>query len=243
MNMEPEVNIQLPNVYQLPSKLEQKLKYFKEKGINTKIIKWTGTYIIKNLFYLYLLHKYTSKCLIYIPIKEWNAPHAGLNIWVNNSQVIAFEEMLFEKVSIQIANCVKRGEQIVIIPLTITMETGGHANVLIYRKNGNVIEHFEPHSSYMHIDLNISRIEQKLRNFMKILQKVFAAKKLPANVAFASANDICPHLDGLQAFEDGIKNSVLETGELETSGYCLAWSMFFTELCLKIVDLLAVRSY
>lgn len=45
----------------------------------------------------------------------------------------------------QLASCIKRDPNSIVIPLYLKRPNGGHANVLIYRRNGNVLEHFEPH--------------------------------------------------------------------------------------------------
>lgn len=233
MYMEPPIKVKLPEAYQLTAKIKSKLNYLKDKSTNTKVVKWVGSYVVKTLFYLYLLHKYKSKCLIYKPM--WDAPQIGLMLWISDTMGTT-ETTIFKDIAKQIASCVKRGEKTVIIPLNLQLENNGgaHANILIYRENGSILEHFEPHGKYMgrNSSVNGPRIDKKLQIFIEVLNAAFAAEKLPP-VSFKSASDICPNIRGLQALESSVQNTILDTGETETSGYCLAWCMFFTELCLK----------
>jgi hypothetical protein len=229
--MEKPIRVKLPQAYKLTDKIKKKLDYFKDKSTNAKIIKWAGMYPIKNLFYVYLFNKYKSKCLIYRPTAE--APQIGIDIWTSENMENTQKE-IFQATAKQIAQCVKRGEKTVIIPASLRFSDGAHANVLIYRENGSILEHFEPHGQYMHHNSETNRpiVEKKLQNFLEILNTVFSAEKLP-KVSFKSASDICPNIRGLQSLETVVKNTILDNGESETGGYCLAWCMFFTELCLK----------
>jgi hypothetical protein len=48
------------------------------------------------------------------------------------------------------------------------------------------------------------------------------------------SNDVCPYLRGLQSMES--RSDLAIIADKEPGGYCAAWSMFFTELCLKNPD-------
>jgi hypothetical protein len=229
--MEKPIRVKLPQAYKLADKIKKKLDYFKDKSTNAKILKWAGMYPIKNLFYVYLFNKYKSKCLIYRQTSK--APQIGIDIWASENMENTQKE-IFQATAKQIAQCVKRGEKTVIIPTSLKFSDGAHANILIYRENGSILEHFEPHGQYMHNNSAINRpiIDKKLQDFLEILNTEFSAEKLP-KVSFKSASDICPNIKGLQTLETVVKNTILDNGESETGGYCLAWCMFFTELCLK----------
>ena len=49
-------------------------------------------------------------------------------------------------------------------------------------------------------------------------------------IKYTQSNDVCPYVNGMQNLE-GISRLIKTAAE--PSGYCSAWSMFFTELCLK----------
>jgi len=232
--MEPVPKIKLPKPFTLSDKLKRKLDTLKNKSVASQVIRWNGYDNIQNLFYLYLFNKYKTKCLIYNKKPEHQWPLLGFEI-VLDKYILDYEKQYYTKIAENIADCVRRGEKTIIIPLTIiNPEKDRHANVLIYRENsyGNVIEHFEPHGKAYKRGRYKKEIDLKLSWFMMMLNEVFTNAKLP-RVVFKDASDVCPYLNGLQAIENVIKPIILETGEVETNGYCLAWSMFFTELALK----------
>jgi hypothetical protein len=107
-----------------------------------------------------------------------------------------------------------------------------HANVFIYRKHLNQLEHFEPQmtSEYNDVVLNVE-IEKFIRIFNDKLMIVNGGNP----VIFVDAMQICPKRDGftvgLQQLE--VFSDLLLVKDVEPNGYCLAWSMFFTELCLQ----------
>ena len=230
--MEPLPKIKLPKPFILSDKVKRKLDLLKNKSVASQVIRWDGYDVIQNLFYLYLFNKYKSKCLVYNKKENNKFPLLGLEIILDN-HILDFEKHDYTKIAENIADCVKRGEKTIIIPLTLTQpEKEKHANVLIYRVDGNVIEHFEPHGKAYNRGRYKKEIGLKLSWFMMMLNEVFTKAKLPRAV-FKDASDVCPYINGLQSIENVIKPIILETGELETKGYCLAWSMFFTELALK----------
>jgi hypothetical protein len=122
------------------------------------------------------------------------------------------------------------------------MSEGAHANLLIYRANTGVMEHFEPHghefggkgSAYVNKTLN-----GYLEQFVKLINKDIKAnnktlnedqEKLP-KITLIKAHDNCPEIRGVQALEE--RSVIPKNALIEPEGYCEAWSMFFTELCLK----------
>lgn len=108
--------------------------------------------------------------------------------------------------------------------------TTNHANLLIYRKKDNIIEHFEPHGSVFMGNIEDKRsIVTQLKSFIDMLNSdLIKIKKNP--VTLISSDVVCPYIYGLQGLEARSKQKNLS---LEGNGYCTAWSMFFTELVLK----------
>jgi hypothetical protein len=222
-------SIVLPDVYE-PENLNKETGTWTKKFINIdkdKIIRWIGSSEIRDLFFIYLLNKYKSNCLLTHVDSHENI--IGLEIYTNTPTISDYEENIFENISDSLVDCINRDDvDIIIIPLSAKdyVQQFSHANILIYRKEQNTIEHFEPNGnampySFAHI------LEQKLMHFISVV-----STKAGTEIKFESASKVCPR-EGLQAIESSIKNTILDNGESESKGYCMAWSMFFTELCLR----------
>jgi len=230
--MEKEPKIKLPEPFKLTSKIKKKLDIFTDKIKKSQIIKWCGYNSIQTLFYLYLFNKYKSKCLVR---HKTSLPILGLELYVEDDEILNSDIQRMLDVSKIIVDCVKRGEKTIIIPLNLDLgDNNHHANVLIYRSDERVIEHFEPHGNYMKYKSGSYKknIDYKLSVFISKLNEEFLKNSLPT-IRFKPANEVCPYINGLQTIESSISDTILDTRETETGGYCLAWSMFFTELALK----------
>jgi hypothetical protein len=73
----------------------------------------------------------------------------------------------------------------------------------------------------------IKAINKKLDEFISLLNKELPQQ---SQVKLVRANDVCPMFNGFQVLED---KSTVPKLEIQGTGYCAAWSMFFTELSLK----------
>jgi hypothetical protein len=211
-----------------------------------KLEPFTSSFYLSNLFYLYLFKKYKMEC--HMPNRnEKEKLHFFLDI-SNHSKEDWFDDFVgFQIDAIKltakyVSECITSGIKILIIPLTIQISEGAHANLLIYRANTGVMEHFEPHghefggrgSAYINRTLN-----GYLEQFVKLINKDIKAnnktlnedqEKLP-KITLVKAHDTCPEIRGVQALEE--RSVIPKNALIEPEGYCEAWSMFFTELCLK----------
>jgi hypothetical protein len=238
--MEKEPKIKLPEAFKLSAKITKRLDAFTAKISKSNIIHWEGDYVAVNLFYLYLLNKYKSKCLVFHNYDP-NYSTLGLELNVSNDIINEADKLIFREISRIIVNCIKRGEKTIIIPLSLKLgQRAGHANVLIYRKNDNVIEHFEPLGQQL-IGFK-DNVDLKLTAFISELNKILLEEHLPT-IIFKAANEVCPYIQGLQDIESVIADTILDNGEVESGGYCSAWSMFFTELALKNPTISSLRSF
>jgi len=227
--MEEEKKIKMPEPIHI-KKIHSKLDFFSEKNV---IRQWPGYDIIDTLFYLYLFNKYKNNCLIKHPGITSNIA-LGLELHVTEkvaNRKIYKDHLL--SVSKQLSECIGRNLNSIVIPLYLkSITNGGHANLLIYRKNNNTIEHFEPHGAYYSLSTNNQMnklIDIRLNEFMSFLNKQLKKNNKPP-VKLIPSNDVCPVIKGLQALEE---SSTKQKLPLEGGGYCAAWSMFFTELALK----------
>ena len=192
------------------------------------------TFILSDLFYVYLFRKYKMDCnvqLIYIDIKD------------TDDHDTFYDDMIEENAE-RIFSCISRGLKTIIIQFNFNVfidenVVGTHANLLIYRKNTSQIEHFEPHgSAYSGIggEFVIEQINAFITQLVYVLNSIIKYENIgqPENkmqkITLTRAHDVCPDMRGLQVLEEASK---LPRLSIEPSGYCMLWSMFFTELCLK----------
>jgi hypothetical protein len=220
-------NIVLPAEYKLEKKVKTRLDKFANKMNKSKIMKWIAHRYVGELFYIYLLNKYKSRC--FIRSTTLGVDYYGLVLYLFDKD-INIQNAVIDDVAKQLANCIKRGIETIIIPLLLHMDTTAHANVLIYRKNNNTIEHFEPHGSHLQFRKGLynSILDIRINSFMDNLNA-----RLENKLVFEPASKTCPSKKGFQGIESQIKHTILDNGEEETGGYCAAWSMFFTELALQ----------
>jgi len=219
--------------------------------LHDKLQPFTSAFHLTNLFYLYLFKKYKTEC--HLPNQNRQGEEKKLSMhffldlvdhegksWFNTLE--PFQINTIKKTSEYVSQCIMSGTKILIIPLTIQTSFGSHANLLIYRANTGVIEHFEPHG-YKYggqgKEYVIRRLNGYLEDFVKLINKDIKAgnktlkegkEKIP-KITLIKADDVCPGFLGPQSLEQlsMIPKNVL----IEPKGYCEAWSMFFTELCLK----------
>ena len=231
--MSHEEKINMVHPIHLSKSVEHSLDYLNRKG--ETIFDFAGSSEVESLFYLYLLKKYKSDCYVGLEKKQ---RRLGLSIDIKahytKEEMKVIEEYLNDVAS-QVADCIIRGKTIIIIPLQIKTSDGYHANVLIYRKNNNELEHFEPHGKFYNSsepEGYIEKTKDKLFNiFVKIIntELIRSRYKMPP-IKYTKSNDVCPYIHGMQNYEG---MSQLTKTKAEPGGYCVAWSMFFTELCLK----------
>ena len=241
--------LEFPEEYileQSQKKITRKLNRLSKKGLET-ITEFIGASLIEAMFYLYLLKKYKSPCFLIEATTGYFWEILGINLKVRefySEDESDFINEYLERLAVKLVNCINNDVNIIIIPLGLTLyfsdgTEDGHANVLIYRKQFNHIEHFEPHGQTGLFDnekLN-SSINLFLKIFVEYVNIELFKNKTPAQlqdlkpVELIESSRVCPYLKGFQYEEDD--SSILKIIELETEGYCAAWSMFFTELCLK----------
>jgi hypothetical protein len=231
--MSHDEKINMVNPIHLSKSVEHSLDYLNRKG--ETIFDFAGSDYVESLFYLYLLKKYKSDCYVGMQNKGRRLGFS-IDIKVNYTpkEMKSMEEY-FNEVASQVADCIIRGKSIIIIPLQIKVSDGYHANVLIYRKNNNELEHFEPHGKFYNFRESegyIEKTKDKLFNlFVKMIniELIRSRHKMPP-IKYTKSNDVCPYLQGMQNLE---AISLFKKTKQEPGGYCVAWSMFFTELCLK----------
>jgi hypothetical protein len=225
-----DLHLKLPEPIRINKNISRELDKLEEKTGN--IFPFKSIQPVQVLFNLFLIKKYKSNCIILG--KRFN-PHSTIGLYISLKIRYTKKEETemrydFSHISNQIIECVKKGSNTIIIPLFYDGRKWAHQNVLIYRKNLAQLEHFEPHGYAVenNIKMQIS-VSNNLLLFTDILNS-----KLKSNgfqeVTFIDASQVCPYIEGLQSLE---AKSQLRKKKLDGVGYCAAWSMFFSELCLK----------
>ena len=246
-----EIVLQFPEP--LPDKIDYNANVAKKMNklfqMHEKVEPFLGNYFFENIFYLYLFKKYRMHC-------TWRG---DLDIFMNLEIVINIDDKNHinpnEKSIHNLVRCICEAKsKIIIIPVALQIQVAnspplGHANLLIYRKNTSELEHFEPHGDKFRGD-NSSKVNSKIKHFLDtFVEKVNISIELnneedeydayiegndfiPAQpIRLVRADQVCPRQLGVQSLE---ANSTIPINvAIEPEGYCSAWSMFFTELCLK----------
>jgi hypothetical protein len=228
----------LPKPIKVKPSIAKYLDALEEQG--KSIFAFLGTTFIEEFAHLYLLNKYQSRCFAKASkdiITQDISRIMGITIPLKVNYSKNEEEKLkqqFSELSVILANCVKRGEKTILIPLNYLRGVGGHANMLILRMNRRELEHFEPHGGEFVGNQKLQESSKKILTFfVKILNKELKKDNLP-EITYIEASQVCPYIQGLQDLE-GV--SKLPKRKIETGGYCVAWSIFFAELCLKNPDI------
>jgi len=232
-------NIKLPEPIKVKPSIAKYLDKLEDQG--KTIFSFTGASFVETLSYLHLLNKYHSKCYARannVLIRNIRGRSIGVTISlkVNYSKEdeLMFKEQ-FSEIAKGLADCVKRGENTIIIPLGYVRASTGHSNILILRMNTKELEHYEPHGGEF---LGNEKLQQSAKRvlsyFVNILNKEFKKDSIP-EVKYVEASQVCPYISGLQKLET--ESKLKKNNKLEPGGYCTAWSIFFAELCLKNPDI------
>jgi hypothetical protein len=242
-----EFNLKFPEP--LPSKITFNEKISKKMNAlfnkHQDIKPFIGETLFKDIFYLYLFNKYKTKCLITQP---FNKLVPEMKIFINQTKPNINQRAL-KDLAKKLVQCISQNEPIIIIPLslkiTIKDKTSGHANLLIYRNNTRELEHFEPHGVDFQggneemIHLVNESLDTDLDYLVKNMNDELDEKSL-LPIKLIKAHEVCPRLDGVQRLEE---QSALPKLPIEPGGYCVAWSMFFTEMCLKNPEIPSKQIY
>jgi len=246
-----ELKIEFPKEYTLEEsnqKMGKKLNKLNQKGLE-QISHFIGSSTIESMFYLYLLKKYKSPCFL-TETSEIFWEILGINL--NIREIYSEEESVkinsyLKRLAEKLVICINNDVNIIIIPLNLIFHypngKGGHSNVLIYRKKFNHIEHFEPYGKISELKNRFgykklySSIELFIKLFVEYVNIELFKHKTPAQIQYIKpvelidSNRVCPYFSGFQMLEE--ESKIIRNLEIEPKGYCSAWSMFFTELCLK----------
>lgn len=217
----------------LPLKINYDCIYI-SKDIVVDVATFTGTTLDIIFGLIYLQQKYNNICttltknIIKNPeldkyynslgiVKSYKVEYLNFEIiWVY--QKIFYPTTLENIIETKLKKC-----DYLIIPLGIEMSKGSHGNILIYDKNINEIERFEPNgSSYPYgFNYNPSLLD-------KILEKKFT--NLIKGVKYVKPNEYLPKV-GFQLIESQEDYKKTKIGD--PGGFCATWSLWYADMRIK----------
>jgi hypothetical protein len=221
-----EEKIILPEPLKVKPSIAKYLDKLEDDG--KTIWAFEGSDVIENIFYLHLMNKYKSKC-----VPKGTKRPIGLDIPLKVKYTKAEEIELneqFNEIGKIITDCVKRGEEMILLPLTYIRGMGGHFNLLVYKVNNNEVEHFEPHGGEYTGNERLQDSSKKVMEYFVNILNIHLKRNGLHIAKYVEASEVCPYIRGLQDIE-GL--SKLKTLKIEPGGYCAAWGLFFAELNLK----------
>jgi hypothetical protein len=121
----------------------------------------------------------------------------------------------------------------------------GHANILIIDKNNKTLERFEPNGSYF-VKRRISEQEKMDNQIMEFVKKVLELSDIDAvhkaGWKYFKPTTFCPQLGwhsqqqlqmwNADTISKELSQFIDDTGNPDTEGYCMAWSLYYVYLRL-----------
>ena len=224
--------IKIPEPFHPIHKMTRLMDVLNKSG--EQVSHFAGYETIQELFYIYLLKKYKNHCLLIN-----STTYLIIDINLVKKTISKAQKTIFATYAKQVCACIKKDVETIIMPFTLRFEDNtAHANIMIYRKKTNQIEHFEPHGGYYYGSDTHEREYNKLihNNLMALVEQINHYLKRTENlITFIHSFEVCLFtdfaLEGFQYMEE--ESSISKIVDIEGGGYCAAWSMFFVEMCLK----------
>jgi hypothetical protein len=146
-----------------------------------------------------------------------------------HSELDYFLEVVMEKIK-----NMSESEHVLFITISMDMIISGHANLLVYRKSTNSLEHFDPFPyDGDNISIFLEDILWYIVNEMNIKNKQNNDIYYKGEIKFISQIEIYPSSEwGFQSIEENFYNKSDEMVEKEGIGFCILWCIFFAELVL-----------
>jgi hypothetical protein len=250
VSIEVPIKLDLPTPYK--SNMKETFDYFAEKGDN--VLKFVGYDAILSLFYLYLLKKYKSNCVLYDTTKKNSIVDIAIGLAFHNTygvneetkrELMEMNRINCNRMAKQINSCLKNRSKNKVIVLPVTLidyspegerDDSTHNNLLLIRFGSNEIEHYEPHGSMTQV---LPTMEARLEAYENMVQSLTDNLITPLNALkgddgtpdfkLIPTMETCPETESLQMLETYSK---LPKKESEI-GYCAIWALFVAELALR----------
>lgn len=225
-----EEDFKIPNPISAPKdiepvvdEIEEKVKELERVGAEKGAVYYSSMGNIVDFTYLSVLIKFKGECIPAYKGFHRNTIISSLTINTNQSLTPIGQEAPLRDA---IEKCIKRNIPIICIYLRLHFgkQSGGHANLLIYRPFERVVERFEPHGEMYR---NSIKDNNSVNNQLK---RIFEVDYKPTlgEIRFYPPNEICPFAKGFQSLEGQIEGLKIEGG-----GFCVMWSLFVMEMILN----------
>jgi hypothetical protein len=250
VSIEVPVKLDLPTPYK--SNMKERFDYFAEQG--GTVLKFVGYDAVLSLFYLYLLKKYKSNCILYDTTKKNTIVDIAIGLAIHNTygvneetkrELMEMNRINCNRMAKQINSCLKNRSKnkVIVLPVTLIDYTpegerdpSTHNNLLLIRFGSNEIEHYEPHGSMTQVLPTMEARLEAYENMVRLLTDNLVA---PLNALkgddgtpdfkLIPTMETCPETESLQMLETYSK---LPKKESEI-GYCAIWALFVAELALR----------
>jgi hypothetical protein len=221
-------NFKIPNEFDI-KKIDKFIIKHAEKGREPDVMNWSGREIFYMLFYLYLFEKYKQKCLVRLNTTHRFDSSIVIHIGSKNKKPLTiFRKNMnnFKNYAQQISNCINRNQDIILIPVVILFtKNEAHANVLIYNNNFKSFSLFEPYGTLA----SIQEPEKLLYDFL--INEINKLIPIDKKVKYEPSYSVCPNFFSMQRLEE-TTSKIIKNKNVESEGYCVIWSLFFSELVL-----------
>jgi hypothetical protein len=172
---------------------------------------------------LYFIKKYPYDC-VPIDIKEYMNINKIFITWDLDEEKLIVPEN-YEKM-FEMCQSSKK-VRFVCSMVNLLSKQEGHTNGILYDKNDNTIEIYEPYG-------NTEIVKNKYQRFYLEITKYFKEKLKVSNIYLPS--DFCP-IQGHQELQTNEK----QTHTLDPKGFCAAWSLWWIDYRLKNADIKSSR--
>ena len=198
-------------------------------SLNTyNVTSYVGVYTESISSLIYIMYKFKKYCgvvpnsFLHNKLSEMsnikNLDWSNIMINITNSKTLTFPKGFFK----QFDKCLKTSERFIFFPLNFQNKRIAHANYMLYDKNTNEMERFEPNGEYTNSEIIPEIIDESLvyvfndrynKNGNKFIRKYY--KPL----------SFCPYYSF--QYIQGTENKQTKK---DPSGFCAAWSTWYIEL-------------
>jgi hypothetical protein len=196
--------------------LYEEAKFFDQKS--TTYIRYNATGEFSNYAFKVITKLFGNKCSI-LTYKRNDGFDYGIKFeYVDISKDKKIYLLNLGLIIPQVARCLNSGSSIVILPVSLPM----HKNLLLYFKETNTFEYFEPHKDYRAERYDFNDVKEWV---VKLVNQLVSFKLIPEEPTIIWPAELC--YAGIQNFE---KN-------LERFGLCQVWSFIYLYFRLKYPDI------
>ena len=187
--------------------------YISDKVINDKIL-----YANNNLYKQ--PHEFVISDLVKIYTEYFYEILPYLIIWRSQTQYFIHNNLKF-----LLKKCLSSQKiRFIVLKLTlVTAPNGTHANIIIYDKQTNILERFEPYGIIPYLE------NSQLNVFIENIGKNYINK----NLTYRSPKDIFGDI-GFQTISNDSNQMVRNIGD--PAGFCLSWTLWYLEMKINNPD-------